>query len=137
MPEPDTIKLETHVNFPAEKVWRALTEPALLTEWWAPGDIAPIVGHEFTLDMGGQFGKQVCQIIEVEPKKRLSYLFSKGMLNTTISWTLTPDGNGTRITLAHAGFNLDSPIGKMAFGGMGAGWPMILKRIEPALAQMA
>jgi uncharacterized protein YndB with AHSA1/START domain len=34
------------------KAWRGLTEPQLLARWWAPGDIAPIVGHRFHLCFG-------------------------------------------------------------------------------------
>ncbi|UQU65832.1 SRPBCC domain-containing protein [Couchioplanes caeruleus] len=47
-------------------VWRALTEPELLARWWATGDIKPIVGHRFTLDMGS-WGQQPCEVLEVEP----------------------------------------------------------------------
>ncbi|WP_280303331.1 hypothetical protein [Nocardia neocaledoniensis] len=35
--------------------------------------------------------------------------------------------------LEHAGFDLDSPLGKAAFEGMGRGWPGLLRRIDGAL----
>ena len=28
-------------------VWKALTEPELLARWWAPGDVRPVVGHNY------------------------------------------------------------------------------------------
>jgi hypothetical protein len=57
-----------------------------------------------------------------------------GSLNTTITWQLHPEGAGTRLFLEHAGFDLDSPLGKAALKGMGRGWPDILQRIELVLA---
>ena len=35
-----------------EAVWKALTDPALHARWWAAGDVRPVVGHRFELDMG-------------------------------------------------------------------------------------
>lgn len=42
-----------HVDAPPETVWHALTDGDTLARWWAPGDVQPVVGHAFTLDMGG------------------------------------------------------------------------------------
>src|SRR3954468_21068676 len=33
-----------------ECVWKALTDPKLHARWWA-GNVHPLVGHQFTLDM--------------------------------------------------------------------------------------
>jgi hypothetical protein len=46
---------------------------------------------------------------------------------------LEPEGEGTRLSLEHAGFDLDSPLGKTAFEGMGRGWPGVIARIDAAL----
>jgi uncharacterized protein YndB with AHSA1/START domain len=61
MIEPGTIHLEQYIDHPPAKVWKALTDPTLIARWWAPGDVRPIVGHRFTLDMGQPFGKQPCE----------------------------------------------------------------------------
>ncbi|WSY97044.1 SRPBCC domain-containing protein [Streptomyces sp. NBC_00873] len=53
---------------------------------------------------------------------------------TTVTWRLHPEGTGTRLFLEHAGLDVDSPLGRAAFHGMGDGWPDVLLRIEPALA---
>jgi hypothetical protein len=37
------------------------------------------------------------------------------------------------LTLEHRGFDLDTPMGKAAFNGMGGGWPKILAKIGPTL----
>jgi uncharacterized protein YndB with AHSA1/START domain len=33
---------------PPEKVWRALTQPALIAQWLMQNDFKPEVGHRFT-----------------------------------------------------------------------------------------
>lgn len=58
MIKPGIIQLEQFIEHPPSKVWKALTDPALHAKWWAAGDVKPVVGHRFTLDMGPQFGKQ-------------------------------------------------------------------------------
>ena len=131
------IQLEQFIPQPPARVWQALTDPTLLAQWWAAGDVRPIVGHRFTLDMGSPFGQQPCEVLAVEPERLFSYSFAPGLLNTTITWRLQPEGTGTRLFLEHAGFDLDSPVGPMAFNGMGAGWPNILTRIEPVLTASA
>jgi uncharacterized protein YndB with AHSA1/START domain len=118
------------------KVWRALTDPALVARWWAPGDIRAEVGHRFEMDMG-PWGKQPCEVLEVEPKRRLRYRFATTTLDTIITWELAPEGAGTRLTLTHAGFDLDSPMGRRAYEGMKPGWPGILGRIETVLESAA
>lgn len=133
MSEPGVIQLAQSIAYPPAAVWAALTEPALLARWWAAGDVQPQVGHRFTLDMGA-WGQQPCTVLEVEPERLLAYSFGEGTLNTTITWRLQPEGTGTRLTLEHSGFDLDLPLGKMAFQGMSAGWPDVLSRIEPVLA---
>lgn len=68
-------------------------------------------------------------MIAVEPERLLAYSFAPGTLNTTITWRLEPEGPGTRLLFEQNGFDLDSPLGKTAYEGMGKGWPSLLKRI--------
>jgi hypothetical protein len=39
----------------------------------------------------------------------------------------------SRLTLTHEGLDLDSPLSRKAFEGMGSGWPAVLKGIQTAL----
>jgi uncharacterized protein YndB with AHSA1/START domain len=126
------IRLEHVYKQAPAKVWRALTSPEMVARWWAPGDIRAEVGHRFEMDMG-QWGMQPCQVLEVEPERRFSYRFAEPTLNTTITWELAPEGGGTRLTLIHKGFDLDSPVGRRAYEGMKPGWPGILARIATVL----
>jgi uncharacterized protein YndB with AHSA1/START domain len=131
--ERGVIQLSQFIDHPPAKVWLALTDPALHAKWWAAGDVKAVVGHRFTLDMG-PWGKQPCEVVAVEQERLLSYTFAPGTLDTTITWQLVPEGAGTRLSLTQAGFDLDSPMGRAAFEGMGGGWPKLLERIGRALS---
>lgn len=129
----NAIRLERRFPHPQAEVWAALTTPELLARWWAPGDIAPAAGHRFTLDMGG-WGQQQCEVLAVEPGESIRFLFSEGVLDTPIMWRLEPIDGGTVLHFEHAGFRLDTPMGRQAFEGMGNGWPGLLSRIDDVLA---
>lgn len=127
------IELEHRYAASPAEVWRALTEPELLARWWARGDVRPVVGHRFELDMGA-WGMQPCEVLAVEPERLLRYRFATTSLDTIITWKLSPEGNGTLLKLTHEGFDLDSPLGKKALEGMGAGWPGLLGRLGQLLS---
>ena len=130
----ERLEVEHLYTHPPAAIWRALTDPALHAKWWAPGDVRPVVGHKFDLDMG-KWGKQPCEVLAVEPERLLRYSFAIGSLDTTITWRLFPHGTGTRLTLTHEGFDLDSPLARQALEGMGKGWPGVLAALDRALAE--
>ncbi|MDQ0767593.1 uncharacterized protein YndB with AHSA1/START domain [Pseudarthrobacter defluvii] len=132
----NAIRLERHYPHPASAVWAALTNPELLARWWAPGNIAPAVGHRFTMDMGA-WGQQQCEVLAVDPGEYISFLFSEGQLDTTITWRLEPVDGGTVLHLEHSGFQLDTPMGRQAIEGMGSGWPGLLARIDGLLTEVS
>lgn len=125
-----SITLDQFVAATPQAVWRALTEPDLVQRWWAAGDIAPEVGHEFTLDMPG-FGAQPCRVLESVQPQRFVYTFTT---EWTLSWTLEPEGRGTRVFLEHSGFDLDDKRMAAAFERMGPGWREV---VLPRLAETA
>ena len=133
MSAPAVIQVEHFYPHAPSQVWKALTEPALHARWWAAGDVRPIVGHRFELDMG-PWGKQACEVLAVEHERLLKHRFAAGVLDTIITWRLTPENAGTRLQLTHEGFNLDSPMGRTALEGMKPGWPKVLARLESVLA---
>ena len=73
-------------------------------------------------------------MLAVEPERLFAYSFAPDTLNSVITWRLEPEGEGTRLSFEHSGFDLDTPMGTRAFEGMGEGWPNVIARIEPALA---
>ncbi|MFW0793212.1 SRPBCC domain-containing protein [Gordonia sp. CPCC 205515] len=126
----ESIHVDQFIAASPETVWRTLTEPELLARWWVAGNVAPVVGHEFTLDMPG-FGLQPCRVVEVEKPTRFVYTFTD---NWTLTWTLAAEGAGTRLFLEHSGFDLDDPRMANALRHMGPGWR---DTVLPRLAELA
>ena len=128
---PATIRVDQFVAAPPAKVWRLLTEPELMRLWWAEGQVAALVGHQFTLDMPG-YGKQPCKVPEVDPPHRFVYTFTPAW---TLTWRLEPEGTGTRVILEHSGFDLRDKRVAEAFNRMGLGWrDVVLPRLAEAAA---
>jgi uncharacterized protein YndB with AHSA1/START domain len=136
--ETKTISLECELPHPPAKVWRALTEPALLAAWFMSNDMKPTVGHSFTFQkepMPGWDGKVYCQVLEADAPKRLRYSWRKGgvessemRLDTVVTFTLTPTPKGTRLVLEHSGF---LPANASAFNGIGSGWKHLFEKALP------
>ena len=111
-------------------MWAALTDPEMHARWWAPGDVADVVGHEFHLEMPG-FGSVPCRVVASEPHERFVYTFNEVW---TLTWRLVPEGDGTRLLLEHSGFDLDDHRQRDACERMGPGWR---DTVLPRLAELA
>jgi uncharacterized protein YndB with AHSA1/START domain len=128
---------------PPAKVWRALTEPALVARWLMANDLAPIVGHRFTFrapPMHGWDGVVHCEVTAVEPERLLRYTWVGGgaehRLDSVVTWTLAPTATGgTHLALEHAGFTANNA---MALDAMTKGWTEKIRgAIEAVLAAAA
>ena len=127
-----SVNVDQFIAAPREEVWAALTQPDLLARWWVPGDIAPVVGHRFILQMG-QWGEIPCEIVEAREPELLVYTFNT---TWTLTWELVAEGSGTRLMFEHAGFDLDDPQGRYAFEGMGIGWrDAVLPRLATVVVE--
>src|SRR5919112_88 len=73
----DSISFEFDLHHRPEKVWRALTEPALLAEWLLPAiglELQPGAAFTFkTQPYPGWDGIVNCRFLEIETGKKLSY----------------------------------------------------------------
>ena len=90
--ETRSVVVEREVPHPPEKVWRALTQPALIEEWLMKNDFAPKVGHDFNLR--ADWGVVDCQVLTIEPYKTLSYSWAARGLESVVTWTLFPTSTG-------------------------------------------
>jgi len=122
----ESLAFEFDLNHAPEKVWRALTDPALLAEW-----LLPVIGFE--LDRGASFtfkappqpgwdGMVNCRMLEIEPQRKLSYTWVVGDIDTVVTFTLAPTTSGTRLSLVQSGFKADQ---RHNFGGARYGWKMM------------
>jgi uncharacterized protein YndB with AHSA1/START domain len=120
-----SINVDQYVAHPPERVWGALTDPVRMAVWLMPNDFAPVVGHRFTFrtePQPGFDGTVHCEVLEVVAPQRLRLSWRGGRLDTTVTWTLVPEGRGTRVFLEHAGFDPDDELQRYAFTALGGGW---------------
>lgn len=120
-----------------EKVWRALTDPALLEDWLLPAvglELMPGAAFTFQAQPMPQWDGVVhCRMIEIEPHRKLSYAWVVGDMDTVVTFTLTPTPTGTHLSLVHAGFK---PEQKHNFGGARYGWKMMGGKLLELLARV-
>lgn len=88
---------------PPERVWQALTDPAVLREW-APFDSDRNLGQtgDATLVMAGGAGGDAeeampAKVLVADAPRLLEYTWSHDVLR----WELARESNGTRLTLRH------------------------------------
>ncbi len=125
-----TVTVEREMAHPPEKIWRALTQRPLIEDWLMPNDFEPVVGRKFTLR--GDWGSVDCQVLTAEPNRTLSYTWSAMGLESVVTWTLTPAGNGTHLRMEQSGFRLDQ---EPAYQGAKYGWAQFLGKLEQVLVR--
>ena len=135
----DSISFEFDLHHSPEKVWRALTDPVLLTEWLQPVvDLQLVPGAAFmfkTQPYPGWDGVVSCRMLEIEAHKKLRYTWVVGGmgLDTVVTFTLTPTASGTRLSLLQSGFK---PEQKQSFGGARYGWKLMGGKLVDLLAKL-
>jgi uncharacterized protein YndB with AHSA1/START domain len=133
-----TITVDEFLPHPPARVWRALTEPALIEKWLMPGDFSPEVGHRFTfhtrpIPHANFDGTVHCEVLAIEPERLLKISWSGGRLDSTVTWRLVAEGTGTRLFLEHAGFDVTDEIQAFSYKTMGSGWG---STVIPGLARL-
>ncbi len=128
-----------------ETVWDYLTKTDLLSQWLMANDFKPEVGHNFRFTTNSKIkfgfdGIIYCEVLTVDPPKRLSYSWKGGpgkgkiTLDSVVTWTLTAKDAGTELLLGHTGFS--GMKNYFAYIMMKNGWgSMIRKRLETLLAK--
>lgn len=117
-PKPEeNILVDCDLGHSPERVWRALTEPALLAAWLLPNDFRPEVGHRFTFapDKRLDGGPVACEVLDLEPERRLRLSWRSTdadagghALDSVVTFDLQRIAGGTRLRIAHTGFPVTS-----------------------------
>ncbi|MEP6829365.1 MAG: SRPBCC domain-containing protein [Rhizomicrobium sp.] len=129
-------------------IWKALTASDLIGRWimMTPTGFAPMVGKQFTFQTtcaDDWDGVIRCEVLEAVANERLAYSWKSGVatnvgygavMNTVVTWTLTPSKSGTRLRLVHSGFVL--PRNEGAYRNMGEGWKRIVKTIDTIATEL-
>jgi uncharacterized protein YndB with AHSA1/START domain len=143
------IVVEDVLPYPIERVWKALTTAELIGRWLMPNDFEPVVGKRFTFTsrpIGDWDGIVHCEVLEVVPQRRLVYSWKGGTdsnnaqanfasrLDSVVTWTLQPEGSGTKLRMVHTGFR--SPQNDFAYDAMSPGWRRHIGQISEIAAAL-
>lgn len=141
-----TIEVEEFLPHPPAKVWRALTEPELIARWLMENDFQAVVGHQFQMrgipvPAVGFSGLVASEVLELDAGKRLRISWrdanSGNSLNSTVTWSISPEDTGTRFFLVHEGFNPNDPTHVASHRIMSGGWRnQVLPRLVQTLAEL-
>jgi uncharacterized protein YndB with AHSA1/START domain len=144
------------LDAPRELVWKAWTDPGLMSKWWGPKGVTTptcdidlrqggpiyivmLAGKELG-SFAGQEWPMSGTFVEIAPPERLVYTAAaldgkKGvLLETRTTLTLETLDEKTRMTLKIAVTKL-SPGGEFALAGMEMGWNQSLDKLADFLAK--
>lgn len=100
------------INASRERVWHAITDPAQIQKWFSPGSTFKStgsgVGARLYVEEPETGAEMYVQVLEVvDPPHRLVTRSQPPETPYTTSWTLEEEKGGTRLTLTHAGYELE------------------------------
>lgn len=142
---PHTIRVDQFLPHPPEKVWRALTDPDLMARWLMPNDFRLEIGHKFTFRTDpvpavGFGGIGHSEVLGFEDGKMLQIAWraapaDPSNLDSTVTFTLHPEGSGTRLFVEHDGFDPNNPYHTRARNMLGSGWKAVGGRIAALIEE--
>jgi uncharacterized protein YndB with AHSA1/START domain len=129
-----SLVIEREMPHPPEKIWRALTQGALIEEWLMKNDFQPLVGHRFSFrstPVPGWDGVIDGEVLQLEPNSRLSYSWETMGSKSVVAWTLTPTKSGTHVRMEQNGFRSQNDAN---YKGATYGWTKFIGNMERVVA---
>ena len=141
------IRIVRDYPHPPWKVWRAVTDPALIPLWTATGaggraeGFTTTVGTKFQLiarPKPGWRGVVDCEVLEVSEPTLLRYSWTgdEGGDVTEVSYRIEPHAGGTRFTYEHTGFTgagglfMATLLGRVRRKMLSVGLPAVLNDLD-------
>ena len=143
MDKVDAITREIVVDAPIERVWRAVSSPDEISQWF--GDVTEFETREGSKALFGwtEFGQSFeAEIVTVDEPFRFAYRWALEAAKsleeshvTHVEFTLERDGEATRLTLVESGFAaLPDDEYQEHFGENSKGWTAELEDLRTFLA---
>jgi len=129
----EPIVVEQTYGVAPDVVWRAITDPAIMRQWFfAPmAEFEPEPGFEteFVVQFEGREYLHQWRVTEVVPEARIAYRWRYGGFegDSAVTWELSEAPGGTNLRLTHVGsesFPADPAFGREACV---AGWTYFLQ----------
>lgn len=125
--------VEQVIDTPVASVWDALTKNEQMKQWYFElPDFKAVAGFEFVFTAHAREGvhyKHICKVIEVVPKKKLSYSWRYDGYpgNSLVSFELFDEGKKTKLKLTHEGLETFASAGPdFARESFAKGWTHIV-----------
>ena len=104
---PGSVVIERFFDAPTDKVWRAITEPEQIQQWFA------VTIREFKAEVGfetqvvTECGDLLWKVTEVAPGSKIAYSwkYPDGNGSSDVSWELFGESGKTRLRLVHTGLD--------------------------------
>jgi len=133
----NTIVKETVLRHSIESVWNAISNGALISEWFLSADFKAEKGYKYTFNSP----KDDCEPIIGEVKEADPYTLRytwevKGTnVETLVSWVLTKTDNGTHLHLEHSGIEnyAENTMIKEMYESFNGGWDHCLQGLQQYL----
>jgi uncharacterized protein YndB with AHSA1/START domain len=108
----DRIEREIIIDAPRERVWNVLTQPEHVAKWFGDSaEMDPQPGGKMLFGWSGH-GSYHALVERYEPPGFFSYRWARDIgepvgpgNSTLVEFTLTPDGEGTRLLVVESGFD--------------------------------
>jgi uncharacterized protein YndB with AHSA1/START domain len=124
------LRFERQLRHPMEQVWAALTDPAQLAQWLAPGEIELTKGGRVHLAFTDGDGVIDGRVTAIEPPRLLEFTWTdKGDDFGFVRWELGPGDGGARLVLTHTVPEAARGFGLPAL----AGWHSLLDQLAALL----
>ncbi len=97
-------------------------------------DFEPVVGHKFTFrstPVPNWDGIIDCEVLALEPNKKLSYSWGSMGMASVVDWTLSATERGTLVRMEQSGFG---PNQDAAYKGATWGWTKFMGNLERVVA---
>jgi uncharacterized protein YndB with AHSA1/START domain len=126
------------INAPRERVWRAITDPKQVEQWFSPGtawrlSALEVGGRLSVYDPETDSDKYIQTIELVDPPHRfVTRSEAEPPAPAYVSsWTLDEENGGTRLTLTHSGYELEADDKRHANMEQNAfGFGMMLENLQ-------
>ncbi len=131
-----SLVIEKEVPYTPAKIWRALTESSLISEWLMGNNFQPVLGHKFNFratPTPNWNGVIDCEVLVVEPNLWLSYSWSSLGLKSVVAWTLTRTNGGTHVRMEQSGFRSEEDAN---YRGASYGWQKFIGSLERVVGSL-
>jgi uncharacterized protein YndB with AHSA1/START domain len=127
--EPIILERSIWINAPRERVWQAVTEPAQIAAWFAPGLTFSINDNKIAIHMEGQV-MEVALIEVFDPPHQLTTRSLPDRILAT-TYKLEEENGGTRFTVIETGYeSLSEEERQKRLEQDSGGWEMALKNLD-------